>query len=133
MQGKCIFFFKKVQKNAHTRGTGTFSIVTWPAPGIFRGPRKPPGFWGERLAPYTPMALKHKRQCHSLYEGCQTRGVHLPVIRLDGASDDGGGRVAAYVVLGRSGDGAGDVTGVQEAGCQKERQNCEGNLRFHEW
>ena len=27
-------------------------------------------WWGERMAPYTPMALKRKRQRHSLYEGC---------------------------------------------------------------
>ena len=39
----------------------------------------------------------------------QLRGVDLTIVALDGASDDGGGRVATDVVLRRGRHGARDV------------------------
>ena len=42
----------------------------------------------------------------------QFRGVDLTIVALDGASDDGGGRVATDVVLRRGRHGARDVAAV---------------------
>jgi len=50
----------------------------------------------------------------------QLRCIDLTIVALDGASDNGGGRVATDVVLRRGRYGAGDVAAVEDAGCHYE-------------
>ena len=52
----------------------------------------------------------------------QLRGVDLTIVALDGASDDGGGRVATDVVLRRGRHGTRDVAGLEGQDAQDDNR-----------